>query len=53
MTPEHEELTSRNWLHQLRDRWDEFTGEIFDYIAQQEAKISREELDERLSKPRQ
>jgi hypothetical protein len=49
MKPERDRNPRQNWFYRLRDRWDEFTGEIFAYIAQQEAKISREELDKRLS----
>jgi hypothetical protein len=42
----------RNWLYKLRNQWNEFTGTIFAYIALQETRINREELDKRLSEPR-
>jgi hypothetical protein len=52
MKPEHHGKTRKNWTYKLRDRWDEFTREIFANIAQLEAKIGREELDNRLSNRR-
>jgi hypothetical protein len=44
MQPDRMSSKKQHWFDELRLRWNEFTGEIFGHIAQQEAKISREEF---------